>query len=194
MQNVKKLKEPPGRVRYLSQEEINRLLRVSAPHLKPIIITALTTGMRLSEILNLKWEEVNLKRKTIVLRKTKNNEVRLIPINGFLFKTLTNLPSLGKSKWLFPGEDGKPMGSVKTAFKTALKRAGIKNFRFHDLRHTFAAYLVMNGANLRTVQLLLGHKDIKMTMRYSHLSQALIKEEVEKLGKAFQQITTYTNT
>jgi len=190
MKGVKKFKEPPERLRFLTQDEINRLLTTCSPHLRPIIITALNTGMRKSEILKLRWEQVNLSQRTITLRKTKNNELRVIPINEFLYETLRKLPSLGKSEWVFPNENDKPFGDIKTAFKAALRRAGIEDFRFHDLRHTFASHLVMNGAHLRTVQQLLGHKDIKMTMRYSHLSKDFVQEAVENLGEKLRQFGT----
>ena len=98
-----------------------------------------------------------------------------------LYKTLKNLHSIKKSEWVFPGKAGKPLGDFKRAFKTALRKAGISDFRFHDLRHTFASHLVMNGVNIRTVQQLLGHKDIKMTMRYSHLSRDFVQEAVSHL-------------
>jgi len=181
MRGIKKLKEPPGRLRFLTVDEIGRLIRACSPHLKPIVITALNTGMRKSEILNLKWKDVDFVNRTITVRKSKNNEVRIIPINGVLYKILKNLHRFKKSEWVFPGKDGKPLGDFKRAFKTALRRAGIEDFRFHDLRHTFASHLVMNGVNIRTVQQLLGHKDIKMTMKYSHLSRDFVQEAVSHL-------------
>ncbi|RKZ30366.1 hypothetical protein DRQ36_05840 [bacterium] len=190
MKEVGKLKGPPGRIRYLSYDEIERLVNVSAPHLKPIIITALNTGMRKSEILNLRWENVDLERRVIIVRETKNNEIRILPINEPLYGVFKTLPSRNKNEWIFPGKNGKPIGSVKTAFKTALRKSGIKDLRFHDLRHTFASYLVMGGVNLRTVQQLLGHKDIKMTMRYSHLSKEHVKDAVEILTESFPKVGT----
>ena len=87
--------------------------------------------------------------------------------------------------YVFCDENKKPFGSVKRSFATALRKAGIEDFRFHDLRHTFASQLVMSGVNLKTVQQLLGHKDIKMTMRYSHLSPEFVQEAIEKLDSVW---------
>ncbi len=189
MKGVKKFKEPPGRVRFLSHDEINRLIAACAPHLRPIVITALNTGMRKSEILNLQWRDVDLDRRTITIRKTKNNEIRIVPINELLLGILSKLRSHITGEYVFT-RYGKPVRDIRTAFDNALKRAGIKNFRFHDLRHTFASHLVMDGAHLRTVQQLLGHKDIKMTMRYSHLSKDFVQEAVENLAKKFLEYGT----
>jgi len=146
--------------------------------------------MRKAEILNLRWKNADLEHRMIILKETKNNEVRILPINETLYGVLKALPSRNNNEWIFPGKHGKPIGSVKIAFKTALRKSEIKNLRFHDLRHTFASYLVMAGVNLRTVQQLLGYKDIKMTMRYSHLSKEHVKEAVERLSSIILQVGT----
>jgi len=84
--------------------------------------------------------------------------------------------------YVFPNKEGKPYVDIRKGFKAALRRTGIKNFRFHDLRHTFASYLVMGGIDLKTVQELLGHKSFEMTLRYAHLSSDHKKAAIEKLG------------
>ncbi|MEW6675413.1 MAG: site-specific integrase [Nitrospirota bacterium] len=180
---VKLLKQPPGRLRYLEREEINNLLDACAPHLRPIIVAGLNTGMRKGEILNLKWSDVDLKNRRITLTNTKNNEIRIIPINDTFYQELINLKDNSQGEYVFCNAKKKPFSDIKKAFVSALKRAGIKDFRFHDLRHTFGSHLVMKGVDLRTVQQLLGHKDIKMTMRYSHLSPGHLQEAVVKLDK-----------
>jgi len=178
---VAKFKEPPGRVRYLSDDEIERLLRYCAEHIRPIVVMALNTGMRRGEILNLKWQDVDLRNRVIKIRKTKNNETRIVPINDTLYNELMAIePGIG-NRHVFIDNDGNPLGNIKKGFYGAMRRASITDFRFHDLRHTFASRLVLAGVDIRTVQELLGHKDIRMTVRYSHLSDMHLKEAVKKL-------------
>lgn len=87
-----------------------------------------------------------------------------------------------KSPYVFFGADGKALGDIKHSFSSACRKAGIVDFRFHDLRHTFASLLVMRGASIKAVQELLGHADIQMTMRYAHLSKGHLKEAVAMLN------------
>ena len=179
---VPKLKEPPGRLRYLTLEEINKLLDLCPlpPHpLRAIITVALTTGMRKSEILGLKWDYIKPDNRFIILPVSKNNTVRVIPMNDPLLRSLAELP--GESEFVFWNAWGKPLGDVKRSFGTACRRAGIENFRFHDLRHTYASHLAMRGVHMRALQELLGHKDIKMTQRYSHLSPDQLQGAVRLL-------------
>jgi len=178
---VKLLKEPPGRLRYLSPEEVNSLLDSCLDHLRPIVLTAVNTGMRRSEILNLRWADVDLSNRKITVVNTKNNESRVIPINQTLCEEFLELIKQVKGEYVFSDKDGRPYGDIKKSFVSALKEAKIKDFRFHDLRHTFGSHLVMQGVDLRTVQQILGHKDIKMTMRYAHLSPEYVQKAVEKL-------------
>ena len=178
----KKLKGENKRLRYLSEEESERLISNCDKNLKPIVITALNTGMRRGEILGLTWDRVDLKNRIILLDKTKNGERREIPINNTLYNTLSGLIRHIKTDYVFYNpETLKPYCDLKKGFGTALKKSNIVDFHFHDLRHTFASWLVMKGVDLATVQKLLGHKDIKMTLRYSHLSQAHIKEAIKVL-------------
>lgn len=178
---VAKFKEPPGRVRYLNEDEIERLLECCSGHIRPVVVMALNTGMRRGEILGLKWQDVDLPNRVSKVIRTKNNEMRMIPINGTLYNELAALePGIGNCH-VFVDQDGNPLGNIRTAFCGALRRAGIKSFRFHDLRHTFASRLVQAHVDITTVQKLLGHKDIRMTLRYSHLSDTHLKEAVKKL-------------
>ena len=139
---------------------------------------ALHTGMRKAEILYLRWKQI--RNGFIYLNKTKTSESRQIPVNETLNTLFQSLPRHLKSDYIFCNKDGKPF-EVRRSFNTALKKAGIEDFRFHDLRHTFASRLVMKGASLKAVQELLGHKNIKMTMRYAHLSEDFKKEAVRLL-------------
>jgi integrase len=178
---IKRLKEPPGRLRYLKPEEIKRLLEACNGYLRAIVITALNTGMRKAEILNLRWSDVDLKNRKITIVNTKNNESRVIPINQTLYQELLRLFEKSQGEYVFANRDGRPFGDIKRGFSSALKKAKIEDFRFHDLRHTFGSYLVMEGVNLKTVQQVMGHKDIRLTLRYSHLSPEYVQEAVERL-------------
>ena len=179
--SVKRFKEPPGRLRYLTANEINSLLNVCTNHLKPIVIMALNTGMRKGEILNLQWSDVNLNDRVITIKRSKNNEIRTIPMNDLLYSTLKQLSNGCTNGQPVFTYDGKPLRDIRRSFETACRNAEIEDFRFHDLRHTFASQLVMADVNIRTVQQLMGHKDIRMTMRYSHLSDSHLKNAVKKL-------------
>ncbi len=178
---VKRFKEPPGRLRYLKKNEIERLLRVCPEHLRPIVITALNTGMRKGEIFSLVWQDIDMNNKVITIRRAKNNESRAVPINKTLYQTLKLQKNGDSGQPVFTGKDGTPLTDVKHSFARALTKANIKDFRFHDLRHTFASRLAMAGVDIRTIQELMGHKDIRMTMRYSHLSNSHLKEAVNRL-------------
>lgn len=185
VKTVKLLKEPPGRLRYLKADEAEKLLQACINYLRSIVITALNTGMRRSEILGLKWRDVDLENKKVTVRNTKNNETRVIPINKTLYQELSILSKNPGSEYVFSNGKGHPFGDIKKSFSSALKRAKIEDFHFHDLRHTFGSHLVMQGIDLKTVQQVMGHKDIKMTMRYSHLSPEYVQEAMERLDNVW---------
>jgi len=191
------MRENNQRMRYLSQEEIQKLLNASPEHLKNIIICALNTGMRRSEIFSLKWDQV--RHGFIYLQKTKTNEPRQIPINDTLAELFERLKRENPgSKYVFLYQNKNPdkslkavslvvdndkrLDNVKNSFSTALKRSGIEHCTLHDLRHTFASHLLMNGASIKDVQELLGHKTMQMTLRYAHLSQEHKKKAVNLLN------------
>ena len=181
LQCVMKFKEPPARVRYLTEEEIERLENSCINHLRPIVVMALNTGMRKSEILNLKWSDIDMRNRLVIIRHTKNNEIKMVPINNTLYFHLVLLSPKPNGHYVFENKNGKPYTKIFKGFKAALRRAGISDFRFHDLRHTFASRLVMAGVDIRTVQELLGHKSLRMTMKYSHLSDKHLRDAVDKL-------------
>ena len=145
-----------------------------ADHLKPLVILALNTGMRRGELLTLAWADIDLTRAMLTVNgdTAKSGKTRHIPLNTDATAALeTWQETTGMAQSLvFPGDQGERMGSIKTAFNRLLANAGIENFRFHDLRHTFASKLVMAGVDLNTVRELLVHSDIKMTLRYAHLA------------------------
>ncbi len=190
VRKVKLLKEDNKRIRYLEREEIRRLIDSCALHLRPIVIVAVFTGMRKSEILGLKWQNIDIERGIVYLLETKNGERREVIINDTVKRTLIAVPKNPASPYVFCEEDGRPYANVRKSFDTALKKCGIINFHFHDLRHTFASQLVMSGVDLKTVQELLGHKSIEMTMRYSHLSPSHKKRAVEILDRQMDTIWT----
>ncbi|OQY99969.1 MAG: hypothetical protein B6D35_08025 [Candidatus Brocadia sp. UTAMX2] len=186
IRKVKLLPENNRRLRYLSIEECQKLIDSCDSHLKPMVITALNTGMRKEEIFGLKWDNVDLKSGFILLNQdqTKNSERKEIHISSTLMETLNTLPKREDVPYVFYNPlTGKRYDNVKRSFNTALKRAGINDFRFHDLRHTFASHLVMAGIDITTVKELLGHKDLKMTLRYSHLAPSHKLKAIVTLDK-----------
>jgi integrase len=187
---VKLFKENNQRVRYLEKEEIEKVLRNSRGILKPIVITALNTGMRKGEIFNIKWHNIDFRRNIINIYDTKNSETRTIPINDMVKTALIRVRKHPESPYVFSRPDGEPIKDIRKSFFTALKKSGIVNFHFHDLRHTFASHLVMAGVDLNTVRELMGHKSLDMTLRYSHLSPDHKKRAVDILQKRMDTIWT----
>lgn len=191
VRKVKLLAENNRRLRYLSKDECQALINACNPHLKPIVITALNTGMRKEEILSLEWEKhIDLKHGFILLDTTKNGERREIPINQTLRTALQGIVRQIDSPHVFIDGEGNRFKDVKRSFHSACKKAGIKDFRFHDLRHTFASHLVMAGVDITTVKELLGHKTLTMTLRYAHLAPSHKVKAVEILENALTQKPT----
>jgi integrase len=171
--------------RILTDDEEEKLLEASTSHLRPIILTALHTGMRRGEILGLKWHQVDLAKRIIRVEKTKSGKNRFIPISEFLMLELVKLKKEnGTSQFVFLNpRTRKPMTDVKTSFNAATRRAGIYGLRFHDLRHTFASRLVEMGFDLITVKDLLGHNSVITTQRYTHANAEQKKKAVHALGQ-----------
>jgi integrase len=171
------------RIRYLTEDEIDWLLEEckSQKHLHRIVSCAINTGMRRGEILGLRWDQI--RNGFIYVKKSKTKNRREIPINEDLnrvFKEIRKEQGL-TSKSVFT-YNSRTIQRVERAFKGALRRAGIEDFRFHDLRHTFASHVIMRGGSLKDVQELLGHKTMTMTLRYSHLSQEHKRKAVNLLN------------
>jgi integrase len=182
VRQVRLLQENNKRLRYLSKEECQALISNCKGDTRVIVITALNTGMRKGEILGLRWDNVDLRHGFILLDRTKNGERREIPINETLRISLQGITRrLDVPSVFFDPVTGKPYQDVKRSFNTALRKAGIKDFRFHDLRHTFASHLVMAGVDITTVSKLLGHKSLTMTLRYSHLAPSHMVKAVNVL-------------
>jgi len=190
IRKVKMLQEDK-RLRYLTVEECQTLIATCDKHLKPIVITALHTGMRRGEILGLQRKHLDLTHGFILLDKTKNGERREIPIDKTMQELFLSLPKRLDSTYIFcHKESGLPYGDIKHSFDKARKAANLEDLHFHDLRHTFASHLVMGGQDLTTVKELLGHKDIKMTLRYAHLAPSHKMRAVEILDSTLTSAPT----
>jgi integrase len=187
---VEKVKPPRGRLRYLKSDEKARLFQeLTTPwYLMPISLLAVYTGMRRGDdtliggVVGLQWEDVDLHARVIHLPTTKNAEPLMVPLSKTVIALLENLPRT--SDRLFPGVNGN---MVTMAFRRACKRAKVTNFRFHDLRHTFGSYLAMAGYNQRTIQELMGHKDPRMTVIYTQLSEQHKRQAIEGLDEILGQ-------
>ena len=170
--------------RILTKEEEKRLLEAAAKELKPILVIALNTGMRRGEILNLEWEQIDFERKQIRVEHTKNGKTRIIPVNSELSVLLNDMNRARNADFLFENpRTGKPLTNVNRSFKTACRKASLKDLRFHDLRHSFASRLVESGVDLITVKELLGHSTVRVTERYTHPNQEQKKRAVEILAQ-----------
>jgi integrase len=188
LRKVTKLKEPRGRVRFLSDDERSRLLKAcqesEGSYLYIVVVLALSTGARRMEILGLHWKDVDLNRGIITLHDTKNGERRILPLVSHaltLMQEHTKVRLLN-SDLVFPSHNLKKPMDIRTPWETALKRAEVYDFRFHDLRHSAASYLVMNGASLAEIAEVLGHKTLQMVKRYAHFSNAHTSKVVEKMN------------
>ncbi len=154
-------------------------------HLTPLVLTALNTGMRRGELLGLRWEHVNVGASilTVVAGNAKSSKARHIPLNAEALDVLTRWRKQTGGKGLvFAGAEGERMGHVNTSWEGLTDAAKLTDFRFHDLRHDFASRLVMAGVDLNTVRELLGHADLKMTLRYAHLAPQKLADAVALLG------------
>lgn len=182
-----KQREPEGRVRWLTKTQAAALVAAAgqcgprAAHLPDVITLALHTGMRKGELLGLEWARVDFVNGLIYLEAmhTKANRRRAIPINGPAMAALQRRQAVADGPLIFKG-----VQDVKRSFGHACRLAGITNFRFHDLRHTFASWLVQAGAPLPEVRDLLGHASIEMTERYAHLAPDRLRGAVAMLEAA----------
>ena len=202
---VTKPKEPRGRVRFLSEDETapdgtvisgerTRLLKAcqasKSPELYTAVVLSLSTGARQQEIMGLRWPQIDLARRVAILDETKNDERRVLPLAGLALtlleerakhrRTDTDLVFPGRAKPK-PGQPWKPL-DLRAAFEAALRRAKVEDFRWHDLRHSAASYLAMNGASLPEIAAVLGHKTLAMVKRYAHLSDAHTAGVVERMN------------
>jgi len=163
-----RMKKEPGRCRWLTVEEERRLLLAAKPHLRALITFAVDTGGRRSELLNLDWRNVDLARGVVAFLRTKNGEDRSVRLTNRAKQVLADLdPQESGPVFTYRGQSIK---CVKTTFDKARKRAELEDFRFHDLRHTFASRLAQQGVPLYEIMHLTGHKSFRMVQRYAHLA------------------------
>ncbi|MFC1551531.1 tyrosine-type recombinase/integrase [Candidatus Latescibacterota bacterium] len=187
LRGFKLLKEAPIRERYLTKEEGERLIQASPDYLRDIILFALATGFRKSEIFGLTWDNVILNKRFTYGEISvigKGNKRRNIRMNKTVFSLLCRKIQKKKSKYVFPSpKTGGKIDNVNRAFQTALKEADIENFRFHDLRHTAASWMVQGGADIYAVQKILGHSNISTTQRYAHQSPEYLENQIKVLDE-----------
>lgn len=191
LQRVSKKPEPRDRMRYLSDEERARLLdacrRSEYRPLYLIVLFALTTGMRRGELFGLRWHDIDLERRIAILHNTKNKDRRSVPIVPEVAELLREHGKtrvLGNDKVFIAGGSSE-MWRFDKAWYAALREAKIRDFRFHDLRHTSASYLAMSGATTAEIAAVLGHRTLQMVKRYAHLSDQHVGEVVERMTRKF---------
>jgi len=183
---IKFMQIPKEIPRTLKDWEFARLYQAAPSHLKPVLLTGYLTGMRKGEILKLKWGDIDFEMGYILVRDSKNNEARAIPIDETLKKELLGLKERATCKYVFTYE-GKPMKSLRRSWYTTLKHSGIDKCTFHHLRHTFASNLVVGQKeDIITVMELTGHKDIRMLKRYSHTREEYKKKAIKRLGDSLK--------
>lgn len=188
MDSVDLFKEDNGRTRYLTQVEAERLLLACNEDFRVVVLVALHSGFRSSELKSLTWSSVDMANRSITVQScyAKNSDTRSVPMSDEVFTALERLQTERDRKpedLVFVNRYGKPWKDWRTAFQNALSRANLKNFRFHDLRHCYGSWLGMNSTNPKSMMELMGHRDPKMTLRYTHLSVEYNRQAVAKLPK-----------
>ncbi len=189
IKKLPRLREPRGRVRYLSDEERGALLKAAQEsenfRLHIIIVLALSTGARKGELLNLRWNDIDFERRRMIFQQTKNGDRRRALLGEYALELLKKYhQNVGENHpYVFPSKYGTPM-RVDRDFRVLLKQVGIEDFRFHDLRHSAASYLAMNGASITDIAEVLGHKTLAMVKRYTHLSDTHTRGVVERMNAA----------
>lgn len=187
--DISRKKEPRGRTRFLSDEERRALLATCANSdwsaLQALVLLAITTGARKGELIRLKWGDIDLKRGRALVRETKNDEQRTLPLAGKALGVLRELKlnSSARSEYVFPQPSGLPgpYEHFDAHWYAALEASGVSDFHFHDLRHTTASMLAAQGASLLEIADVLGHKTLAMVKRYSHLVVDHKAKVIEKM-------------
>ena len=197
MKGIKLFKPNNELVRYLGNDEYGALLEAAGHerwHVRPVIELAANTALRKQNVLRLRWDECDFNTGVIRVTKTKAKKTVTIPMTDAALDVLNRIrDKTGKYEYVFchleGPQEGQPIGDMKKSWKSTLKAAGINRpFRFHDLRHSCASQLVMNGASLLAVKEILGHESLKTTMRYAHLSPDYIAQEVKVLDRVLPKV------
>ena len=178
------LPEAQPRTRFLSPEEYGRLLKASPPHLRPIIEMAVATGMRREELLSLRWDQVNIERREVRLSVTKSKRPRVVSLSDRAVAIFVATASTDQSTlYVFTNPESRTRyTNISRGFRSACRRAGLEDMRFHDLRHTFGSWAVQSGADLYRISRILGHSTLQMTSRYAHLATEHLHEVVNKVA------------
>lgn len=194
VRKISREKEPQGRVRFLSNDERKKLLiacQESSNNMLFIFVVALlSTGARYNEVRYLKWSDIDLNRGRITIVKSKNTDMRSIPIRGLILKLLKELSSQNTSLgYVFQGKDRKKPLDFRRAIRTSIKKAELNNFRPHDCRHSYATEMLAQGLSLGEIGHLLGHRSIIMTKRYAHLVESRSIDAISKMtDEIFKEI------
>jgi integrase len=170
---------------FLTAEQWEALRQALPTWLRPLALAALHTGARRGELVSLTWEDVDLDRGLVTFRNTKNGEDRVVALSATLAVELRRLPWRLQGGKVFRGFHGEPLkvNSFRGAFEGAVRRAGLAGFRFHDLRHSSASFMVQAGIPLNTVREVLGHKSMSMTLRYAHLAPEHQRDAIAALDR-----------
>ncbi|MDO8577791.1 MAG: tyrosine-type recombinase/integrase [Dehalococcoidales bacterium] len=194
---IKLLKVPPQKFDFFTREESDTLLSaVKDPMWYALVLLALRTGLRVSELLGLEWPDIDLERQMLNLRRSivqgivgspKNNRERHVPLTPLLCEALERIQK--PSGPIFYKRNGKPLSYLQARYALAkfCERARLRAIGWHKLRHTFASQLVASGISLKATQELLGHSDIRMTMRYAHLAPSALREAVQVLDQPMRE-------
>jgi integrase len=183
--NVRMPRVNNRRDRVVTPAEYKRLLgqlRTKGAHINPILVLGYETGMRVGEILGLRWQDLQRRKGFAYLADTKNGTSRWVPLNEAAREAMGAWPRRTDTDLLFAGPTGKPYRSIRTVWTALCSRARVENARFHDLRHTFTTRMLEAGVDIRTIMAVTGHKDVAMFARYSHPSDLHLKAAVEGLA------------
>lgn len=184
--SLRSVKESKPRVRWLRPNEYVKVLDKAPAYLKPMIIILVETGMRLGELLALERKDVDLDRREIYLTKTKTDAPRTIPLSDIgwaQFRAQLQTPSIVTPLVFYTRKStAYSVTFISVKLGEVFRKAGIKDFRAHDLRHTFASWYMQNGGRLERLQAILGHSRLEQTRKYAHLSTADLHDDLEKVG------------
>lgn len=184
---IRKFQEPTGRDRYLSQDEVRRFLEALDAAENVVVASGLRallfSGLRCREIFDLAWNDVDDEAHSVHLRKTKSGKARRVYLSSAAWAEVERMRSLrkGDHPYVFPGKlANAPVAQPQRTFAAAIAAAGIKDFKIHDIRHTFASHMVQSGASLFEVQKSLGHSSSAMTQRYAHLQDTSMRDRADQ--------------
>jgi len=194
VRKISREKESRERVRFLSKEERVRFLNACRqsdnPYLLTFVVLLLSTGARYNEVRSLKYTDLDLVKGCMIIRESKNGDTRSTPVCGLALELLKKLAEQEASfSYIFPSKDKKKPLDLRRALRTAIKRAGLKNFRGHDCRHSFATEMLGQGLSLGEIGHLLGHRSVSVTRRYAHLIESRSTAAVSKMTEhIFQEV------